>query len=194
MNLTYDLPWNDRRGMAGKLIGGWQLGTIATFSAGQAFTAAAGFNRSRDQQDRVADRPNLLPGADNNHTSGTTAGCGTGSQAIPSGQKLGTPERYFDPCVFALPEAGTYGNLGRNTVVGPGVATVDLSLTKITTLTERLKMDFRAEFFNLLNRANFGLPNAQVFGTNEQPAGTAGRITSTTTTSRQIQFALKFAF
>jgi len=198
MNLTYDLPWNNFSGFPGKILGGWQLGTIVTLSAGQAFTAATGFSRSRDQQDRVADRPNLKPGADNNHTSGTTAGCGVDprdrNQIVPSGQKLGTPERYFDPCVFELPEAGTYGNLGRNTVVGPGIATVDFSLTKLTQLGERLKMDFRAEFFNLLNRANFGLPNAQVFSTNLEPSGTAGRITSTTTTSRQIQFALKLLF
>jgi hypothetical protein len=104
MNFTYDLPWNHGAGIAGKLMSGWQLGTIATLTAGQPFTAATGFSRSRDQQDKIADRPNLLPGANQNPV-------------------LGGPDKYFDPAVFALPPAGTYGNLGRNTLVGPGVAT-----------------------------------------------------------------------
>jgi hypothetical protein len=61
-------------------------------------------------------------------------------------------------------------------------------------VNERLKADFRAEFFNLLNRANFDLPNSQIFGTNGQILESAGRISATKTTSRQMQFAIKLSF
>jgi hypothetical protein len=85
---------------------------------------------------------------------------------------------------------GFYGNLGRNTLIGPGLGTWDFSVLKDTRLQEQLNLQFRAEIFNLLNRANFNQPNAVVF----TPSGvspTAGVITSTTTTSRQVQFGLK---
>ncbi len=174
MNFTYDIPGR-ASGVAGKFLNGWQVATIQTFSAGQPFTAQTGFNRSRDNQDKVADRPNLLPGKSRNPV-------------------LGGPDQYFDPTVFALPPAGTYGNLGRNTLIGPGLVGVDLSLIKDTAITERLKATFRAEFFNILNRANFDLPNAQIFNSSGQILGSAGRIGDTKTTSRQIQFALKLLF
>ena len=87
---------------------------------------------------------------------------------------------------------GTYGNVGRDTLTGPGAATVDFSVLKNTPLTERLKLQFRAELFNILNRANFGTPNTVVFTSATSGASpTAGVITATSTTSRQIQFGLK---
>ncbi len=91
-----------------------------------------------------------------------------------------------------LPPAGTYGNIGRNVLVGPGLATTDLSFAKSTAISEKLRVQFRAEFFNIFNRANFGTPNAVVFtSATATPSPTAGVITSTSTTSRQIQFGLK---
>ena len=75
---------------------------------------------------------------------------------------------------------------------GPGLADLDFSVLKTTRLSERINLQFRAEFFNILNRANFGSPNAVVFSSaSTTPAPTAGVITSTATTSRQIQFGLK---
>jgi hypothetical protein len=108
---------------------------------------------------------------------------------------LGTPAKWFDPNAFLAPSntaanAGFYGNLGRNTLIGPGLATWDFSVLKVTRLREQLNLQFRTEIFNLLNRANFNQPNAIVF----TPSGvspTAGVITSTSTTSRQVQFGLK---
>ena len=88
------------------------------------------------------------------------------------------------------------GNVGRNTLDGPGVLTLDASLAKDTGLRmlgESGALQFRAEVFNVLNRPNFSRPNRSVFratGTQAVPA-TAGQITATDTTSRQIQFALK---
>jgi hypothetical protein len=105
---------------------------------------------------------------------------------------LGNASQWFNPAAFLQPppNSGFYGDLGRDTLIGPGLATWDLSLRKDTAIRERLNLQFRAEFFNVLNRANFNTPNAIVF----TPAGvspTAGVITSTSTTSRQIQLALK---
>ncbi len=174
-NFTYDLSLNSFSGAAGKLLGGWQVGGIATFSDGTPFTVLTGFNRSRDQANITADRPNLRAGASNNPV-------------------LGGPDKYFDSSVFVLPDPGFYGNLGRDTVTAPGFSSVDFTLVKVTGITETTKLDFRAEFFNLLNRANFGLPSNIAFNSNGTTRTAAGRISSTTSTSRQIQFGLKLVF
>ncbi|OFW40943.1 MAG: hypothetical protein A3J28_11355 [Acidobacteria bacterium RIFCSPLOWO2_12_FULL_60_22] len=175
MNFTYDFPWNNFSGVAGKLLGGWQLGTIATISDGSPFTAVTGFRRARDQSRTVADRPNLAPGASNNPV-------------------LGGPDKYFERTSFTLPPVGFYGNIGRNTLIAPGFANLDFTLSKRTALNERMSLDFRAEFFNLLNRANFGLPDKTIFVSNGSYRGAAGRISNTVSTSRQIQFGVKLSF
>jgi len=92
---------------------------------------------------------------------------------------------------------GFYGLLGRNTLRIPGVAQLDFSLIKTISLGEAAEVDFRAEFFNIFNRANFGNPETRVFSLSRgvvRPRSQAGRITSTNTTSRQIQFGLKIIF
>jgi hypothetical protein len=174
-NLTYDLPGSGLSGIAGKVIGGWQLGGILTANTGEPMTIQTGFSRSRNQNATNADRPNLRPGASDNPV-------------------LGGLDRYFDPNAFELPLPGFYGNLGRNTLIGPGFVNVDLSLVKITPVGERLRTEFRAEFFNLLNHANFWVPSLTVFSSNGTVRGAAGRITSTANTSRQIQFGMKLSF
>jgi hypothetical protein len=75
-------------------------------------------------------------------------------------------------------------------LIGPGLATWDFSAIKDTRIHERLSLQFRAEIFNLLNRANFNTPSLIVF-TPSELSGTAGAITSTSTTARQVQFGLK---
>ncbi len=105
----------------------------------------------------------------------------------------GNPNQWFNPAAFVLPIAGTYGDLGRGTLTGPGLADVDFSLFKNTALTEKTNLQFRAEFFNILNRANYGPPNTTVFsGAAVSPS--AGLITTTATTPRQIQLGLKLIF
>src|SRR5262249_59034443 len=99
----------------------------------------------------------------------------------------------FNPDAFLAPPAnsGFYGNLGRNTLIGPGLGTWDFSAFKTTTLRERLALQFRAEIFNLLNRANFNTPNLITFPsstTGTTTSGTAGAITSTSTPSPQTTF------
>jgi hypothetical protein len=107
----------------------------------------------------------------------------------------GTPNQYFDPNAFILPPSGTYGNVPRNCLVGPGMSELDLSLLKTARVSERLNLQFRAELFNILNHTNFGTPNAVVFTSSSPvPSSTAGLITYTRTTSRQIQFGVKVLF
>ena len=101
---------------------------------------------------------------------------------------------YFDPRAYLLPLPGTFGNVGRNTLLGPGLADLDASVEKGFRVRENLNVRFRAEFYNALNHTNFGLPIASVF----TPSGffnpAAGLIVNTVTTSRQIQFGLSVNF
>jgi hypothetical protein len=169
ISARYELPF----GAGNKLIGGWQLSGIATLLSGFPFTPQIGSNRSGDGDTRNPDRPSV----------GTVTGP----------VLLQKPTQWFNPNAFVLPAAGTFGNLGRGTLTGPGLADVDLSLVKNTAVSERTSLQFRAEFFNVLNRANFGTPNAIVFA-NGVVSSSAGLITATATTSRQIQFGLKLIF
>jgi hypothetical protein len=107
----------------------------------------------------------------------------------------GGPNQYFNPAAFYEPSGSlALGNVGRNTLIGPGLATWDSALSKVTAISERWKLQFRAEFFNLLNHPNFALPGATVFTTGGLPVSTAGRITNTVGSSRQIQFGLRLTF
>ena len=199
-NVTYDLPFaKNARGIAKTIASGWQSSLIVSLRGGVPFNIASGYvgtdglGRSRSgfsQGANAADRPNLAPGA-TIHTSGTTAGC----QGVAAGTKLGTPSLWFDPCVFILPPAGTFGNLAKNAVIGPGFANVDFALKKQFDITERQNLQFRAEFFNVLNHPNFGNMITPIFaGSTGARNGSAGRIIDTATTSRQIQFALRLSF
>jgi len=106
--------------------------------------------------------------------------------------------QWANPAGFSLPAPGTLGNLQRDFLTGPHTVNMDFSLLKETPIKENYRLQFRSEFFNLFNHANFGLPNANAFvqtpngGGNPNP--TFGKITTTTTSSRQIQFALKLMF
>jgi hypothetical protein len=156
------------------LIRGWHLDGIATLLSGFPFTPQIGSNRSGDGDTRNPDRPSLNP-------------------AFSGPVVLGNPNQWFNPAAFMLPAAGTYGDLGRGTYTGPGLAELDLSLVKNIPVGERMHLQFRSEFFNILNHTNLGTPNAIVFsGGAISPS--AGLISATATTSRQIQFGLKLIF
>jgi hypothetical protein len=180
INGTYELPFGkgkrilgSSRGLTGGLVSGWSLSGLATLQSGFPFTPQLGFNPSNNGDTRNPVRPSLNP-------------------AFQGKVVLGDPSRYFDPNAFVIPVSGTYGNVGRDVLVGPGLGTVDVSLLKNTPIKERLNLQFRAEFFNALNRANFNTPNPVVFtSSSTQPTSTAGVINATATTSRQIQFGLK---
>ena len=112
---------------------------------------------------------------------------------------LGKVNEWINPAAFSLEPVGTLGNLGRDTAIGPGLWSLDTAVMKDTRITETLRVQFRAEFFNIFNHTSFNVPpNLGVFILN--PNGTStinptfGQLTSTATTSRQIQFAVKFLF
>ena len=180
VNSSYELPFGsgkkvlaNQHGLSQKLISGWTVSGVETMQSGLPFTPQLGFNPTNNGDSRNPIRPSWNP-------------------AFSGPIVLGGPNQYFNPNAFILPPTGTYGNVGRDILYGPGLATTDLSLAKNTSISEKLRLQFRAEFFNVFNRANFGSPNAVVFGSaSATPSPTAGVITSTSTTSRQIQFGLK---
>ncbi|MGH9354021.1 MAG: carboxypeptidase regulatory-like domain-containing protein [Terriglobia bacterium] len=179
INGSYDLPFGygkpfvSRDGWEGKLISGWTVSGIETLQSGFPFTPQLGFNPTNNGDSRNPVRPSYNP-------------------AFQGNIILGGPTMYFNPNAYIAPANGTYGNVGRDTLIGPGLASLDFSLSKNTQISEKVRLQFRAEFFNLLNRANFNTPNAVVYtAAASAPSPTAGVINSTATTSRQIQFGLK---
>ncbi|HUA21341.1 MAG TPA: carboxypeptidase-like regulatory domain-containing protein [Bryobacteraceae bacterium] len=180
LNGTWELPvgrgktlLRDAAGWREALAGGWSVSGIGTLQSGLPFTPSLGYNPANDGDSRNPVRPSYNP-------------------AFTGPIILGGPNEYFNPNAFLPPAPGTYGNVGRDTLYGPGIATVDFSAQKVVKISERVRAQFRAEFFNILNHANFGTPNPVVFtSAGSVPAPTAGVITSTSTTSRQIQFGLK---
>jgi hypothetical protein len=177
---TYELPrWSSLTGVSDKLVNGWEITGILTTRTGFPFSVFLGFDRANDgSADDVAQRPDLVTGR-------------TADSAV-----TGDPNRFVDPTAFQVPPEGFYGNAGRNILEGPSLNTFDLGIFKNTSVGENLNVQFRAEFFNLFNHANFALPdNLTVFtsGQGDVPAN-FGRINRTVTTSRQIQFGVKLLF
>ncbi len=182
-NWTLELPFGPGRrygaglsGVAARLVEGWQINGIVQLASGPAIDISGDGDVTCD--DLCSSRPNLISGADNSPNTGD-----------PNGW-FGDPTDNFEE-----QDPGFYGNLGRNTGEGPGVANFDLSINKSFALGETANLQFRAEFFNILNRANFRSPNrTRTAFTRGAPSGSFGQILDTTTTSRQIQFALKLVF
>jgi hypothetical protein len=175
MNGTYDLPFG--RGKISpwleRLVGNWQLSGIETLQSGLPFTPQLSYNPSNDGDTRNPVRPSL-----NSNFTGPVI--------------LGGPTRYFNPNAFIQPLSGTYGNAGRNILQGPRLVETDIALAKKFAVSERLNLQFRSEIFNVFNHTNFNTPNPVVYAAaTGGPSPTAGVITATSTTSRQIQFGLK---
>jgi len=186
LTTTYPFPFRFQQKAVQVILGGWTANGIGTFRSGEPFTGRVGNNRSANGDRWAPDRPNLNPGFSNNPTSGVTAGC----SGVPAGQKLGTPDLWFDPCAFSRPAPGTYGNLGRNTMTGPEFFNVDFSADKVFKPSDRINVQFRAEVFNILNQAHFWIPGFNVF------SGSAGHITRLVSSpgGRLTQFGLKVMF
>ena len=179
LNASWMLP-GPKRGAARAALGGWELHGVAQAQTGFLFSPFTGFDRTRIQSSfsHLDQRPSLAPDA------------GSAKDIV-----LGDPSRYFNPLAFVLPEAGFYGNLGRNVLTGPGLFTSNLGVQKSFQVSERHGVRLRAEFFNLTNRPNFSLPSGlTLFTGSGARVGSAGRITSTSTTSRQIQLSLRWSF
>jgi hypothetical protein len=156
------------------IVTGWTANSIVTLQSGFPFTPQLSYNPSNNGDTKNPVRPFANP-------------------SFTGAVIEGKPTQWFNPTAFLAPPSGSgfYGNLSRDSLTGPGIATWDFSMLKDVSLHDRGNLEFRAELFNLLNHANFNTPNLVVF----TPTGvspTAGIITSTSTTSRQIQFAMKF--
>jgi hypothetical protein len=197
LSSTYPIPFKFQQKVVSAILGGWELNGIGTFRTGEPFTARVGSNISQNGDRWSPDRPNLNPGFSPDPTHGVTKGCTFGKVTIPAGQPLGTPDRWYDPCAFSAPTPGTFGNLGRNTVTGPGLYNVDASLNKVFKPTERINVQLRAEVFNLLDQTHFYEPVFNVFGGGgTKYAGTAGSISQLISLpgGRLIQLGMKVVF
>jgi Carboxypeptidase regulatory-like domain/TonB-dependent Receptor Plug Domain len=174
-SVLFELPfgkgrrWLDRGGAVNALLGGWEFGTLFNVQTGFPLTVVTG----RDLSNTGAgfDRPNLVSGQDP-HLEGDER----------------SAARWFNTAAFAPQAAGTFGNVGRNTVISPGIVSWDASLLKSFYFQENKSLQFRFEAFNAANHANLGNPGLSVVATD------FGRITSTRGTMRELQFGLKLIF
>ena len=191
VNSVYTLPFRGNR-----LVSGWQLSEILSVATGFPVNIMTGLTPQESNTGGLTgDRPNF---------SGA-AGCHPG-QVLDQVSSATKTVQWFNPNCYVVQPFGTLGDVPRNSLIGPGLVDLDFSVIKETKVTEKLNAEFRAEFFNIINHTNLGPPVTGVFaGTrgnlkNPNPtattfiSGTAGTITNTATTSRQIQFALKLLF
>jgi hypothetical protein len=166
---VWELPFGkgramlDHGGFSNFIFGGWQTNGILTIQSGLPFTPVL---QTSTTNTGTASRANVVG-------------------AISYPEKL---NRWFDPTAFSSPAPYTYGNAGRNILVGPARWNWDMSLFKDFPIRERMKVQFRAEAFNICNHPQFGLPNANIGNVQ------AGVITSTVGNPRQLQGALRFLF
>ena len=207
-NTSYELPFGpDRHFLSAEpapvafLAGGWTTSAIVSAQTGFPFSPQLGYNPPGNGDSRNPIRPDWNPNFSGNLYP-RTAG------------EWFNPDAFIQPTVSVANSSGgntiygTYGNVKRDSLVGPHLAELDFSAAKTSKITERLNLEFRAEFFNLLNHTNFLTPNEVVYSSapaitttdgvqTETPSAvspTAGVVTATSTTSRQIQFGAKLQF
>jgi hypothetical protein len=174
-SVLYELPFGkgkrflDRGGVLNALLGGWEFGTLFNVQTGFPGTVVSG----RDQSNTGAgfDRPNMRPGQET---------------ALDRDQR--SASRWFNTAAFELQPFGTHGNVGRNTVIGPGIIQWDASLLKHFRFAEDKSLQFRFEAFNAPNHPNLGTPDMSVISAN------FGRINGVRGTMRELQFGLKLIF
>ena len=199
LNSIYQLPfgrgqrWLNREGAVGYLLSHWQAGGIMTFQSGRPFTVNRGVDQSQSgninlQASPVTlDRPNIVGNPFQAGNIAANPGCKGPAQ-------VQTPQNWINPCAFMAPAGPAFGDLGRNTLIGPSFKDVDFSLSKEFPLSgETRKFQFRADLFNIFNHPNFDIPNP-----NFDAGTTFGQIQSANAFGgkppRQIQLGLKFIF
>ncbi len=178
VSFSYDLPfgrgksWLSDPGWVSALVGGWQTFGVVTLQSGRPFTVS------------------LLPEFDNSNTGRSNLGFGANDRPNLVGNASITnpaPERWFNTSAFVIPPYGSFGNAGRNILDGPGYQNVNFSLSKNTSIREGVTLQLRAEFFNLFNHPNFGLPD------NFVGSPSFGSILSADS-PRRVQFGVKLLF
>lgn len=188
-NAIYQLPFGpgrrflNGRNLASSILGGWEISGIATARTGQPInitikrpTSALPDGNNSNQ------RPDRVPG-------------------VPLYAANQTVDNWLNPAAFAIPAPGTWGNLGRYAATGPGFFELDSALQKRFALSERISLNFRAEVFNLFNKAIYANPSGNLGSNPLSPSASFGRITSLlntdavgTGTPREIQFAMRLDF
>jgi hypothetical protein len=173
-SITYLLPFGrDGSGVVSHMIRDWEVGTLVRLRTGQPFSVQVGYDQSLQVWSPVY--PDLAAGASANPI-------------------LGGPDRYFDPNAFVLPPPGVIGNAPRNSLIGPGYATWDFNAARNIPWGGSRSLQVRVEVFNLLNRANFGIPATSLFAANGTRLADAGRITTLASAPRQAQLGVKFVW
>jgi hypothetical protein len=186
-NLVVNYLWNvpgSRNARGRWLTEGWQLGGIFRVASGLPFTPIIAGDALGMRNLNPFDFPDRVQSAE-----------------CENPVNPGNPDNYIKTACFTAPQPSTrLGNTGRNSVAGPGLTNLDVSLFKNNHVgkNDRLNVQLRAEFFNVLNHSNFSIPDRRtgiaLFDQNFVRLPAAGRLTSTATTSRQIQFAVKVIF
>jgi hypothetical protein len=224
VSINYELPGRDFKGVEKFALGGWQTNAILAWQSGKDFsvtnsnsesvfvtpvTKVATSNWASPNHNNGPDRPNqvgnpLAAGAVSGNTTSIVSPTGTATTcnatAPSSVKKIGQPgsgSEWFNPCAFTPQTEGTVGDTARNSLYGPHFRHLDLSLFKDFPVTERMKVQFRAEAFNISNTPSFYMDNNVNSGPGTRLGnGNFGQITSTDPNyvPRQLQFALKFQF
>ncbi len=167
-SVVYDLPSSRSGSLLNTVAGGWEISGIFTYQGGFPVTPLVSGDNSETLT--YADRPNVILGA----------------PIFLPGEK--NPSQWFNPAAFVVAPLGQFGNAGKGIIRGPGLIDLDFALLKNFRFAERYNLQLRGEIFNAANHPNFAGPNSYI---NTPSAGT---ISSTTTTSRQIQIGMKLTF
>jgi hypothetical protein len=171
LSAVYDIPALNLSRAMRAVTQDWHLSTVFQVQSGFPFTISV-FGDTANAGTLLGENPVRA-----NYTGQPVFGTGAH-----------TADRWFNPAAFAAPPAFAFGNVGRNSIYGPGLQTLDLAMVREFGITERLKFQFRAEFFNALNHTNLGTPNRFV---NTPQFGT---ITEAATPGREIQIGARISF
>ena len=196
--LGKDKPWLRESGVAQALFGNWGLSGILVAQSGRPFTVNRGIDQSKSGTANLgifADRPNIVsdPFQPGPVPGNPDPACQlTISQGGRAADRVRTPESWFNPCAFVDPGVA-FGNAGRNTLLGPGLASLDFSASKQISFGEGARqLQFRADFFNIFNHPNFDLPD-RIFDSRTF-AQLSSANANGTKPPRQIQIGLRFLF
>jgi hypothetical protein len=186
LSAVYQLPFGAGKhylsspGIARTILGDWTLSTIATTQTGLPFNIT--ITRSNGSVPgglaiSGEERPNLVPGVSLTPAGGSTT------------------QDWINAAAFSMPAPGTFGNLGRNAFRAPGISDVDLTLAKDIPISERIKIRFRADAFNIFNRAQYGAPNANLSASNFGViTSTIGSYATGRGTPREFQLSARVSF
>ena len=166
-NWVVQLPFDSDNRALDAILGGWRFNGLAMFTSGQPYYPSVNGDIAGTGLPNGRYRPDYV---------------GNPNPANP------TPAAWLNRDAFAVPQQGTYGNAGRNTLRADGINNIDLSLFKVVEATESLRFEYRVEFFNTFNTPQYAAPNANL------SRGNFGRVTRTANRARQIQMGLKVYF